>query len=224
MLCLRVSWGIPENENHSAVLKMITSFSVFQQPLEYIIHFPIRGLIHGKLCLVAQFASSIFSPITLFFPSFKIKPVISVSESCICCLCQYDNLIYSTQKQRPKWLWPWIVSMKESVCFWRIIKWSVLSVFSVEFYCSYPVSQSFLSLALQFAGIWVSQGLPLNKETNAIESTSFSHKVFPPQSIQTSVNWAFLLANSHLSHLQTLVASSSITYSTPQNKHDKCLV
>ena len=47
MLCLRVRRGIPEDENHNVVLKMMTSFSVFQQPLQYIIDFPIQDLIYA---------------------------------------------------------------------------------------------------------------------------------------------------------------------------------
>lgn len=52
-------------KNHNVVLEMITSFSVFQQPLQHIIHSPVQGEMYAKLGLVSKFASSYF----LFFPA-----------------------------------------------------------------------------------------------------------------------------------------------------------
>lgn len=60
MFSLHVSQSIPEDDNHTVVNKMITSFSGFQQPPQYIIHFPIQGLIYATLSMVSQFASSNF--------------------------------------------------------------------------------------------------------------------------------------------------------------------
>lgn len=141
MFCLCFSRSIPEDENHNVVLKMITSFSVFQQPLQYIIHFLIPDLIYAKLCLVSKSASSyflVFRPQLSYFACHSIYNQLSMCQKATSTACVKSAILFihlnglllrNKEKKRPKWLWPWITFNSVSVGFFSIIKLTVKCIF-----------------------------------------------------------------------------------------------
>lgn len=97
MLCLRISQGIPEDENHSVVLKMITAFFVFQQPLRYIIHFPIQGFIYANLSLVSKFTSNnflVFLPQLSYVALHLTSNQLSICQKATATLCVRSTILF----------------------------------------------------------------------------------------------------------------------------------